>query len=110
MAFMEKIPKWSIVSVSLMMVAVIGIVDKLTGDYSMLVFYLGPVFMTSWFVGRRCLYLTVFAAGVARGIANYPHDGFANLYYSLHYWNTIVDVFFLLLLGLLFSYLRKVLD
>lgn len=109
MEFFDNLPKWLVVTTTLVMVVVIGIVDKLTGDYSMLIFYMVPVFITSWFVSGRWSGLIVVAAAAARAIANVPPEGFAPLYYSLYYWNTLVDTFFLLMIGLLFSYLRKVL-
>ncbi len=110
MEFIDNLPKWFLVLFSIVLVAAIGVADKVTGDYSMLIFYLVPVFLTSWFVDKKYGLLTVAAAGIARGISNMPPDGFAPFYYSLHYWNTLVDMVFLLLVGLLISYLRQILE
>lgn len=88
----------------------LGLLDIITGDYSLIVFYLVPVSLATWFVGKRSGLLFCFLAIVVRIVADevYRSSGFAHS--SLHYWNELIEFLFLLIMSLLFSALKNNLE
>ncbi|WP_224983600.1 hypothetical protein [Geomonas agri] len=52
-------------------VVALGYVDYLTGDYSLLLFYLAPVSLVSWQGGARGAILVSLFAGLARYLSDY---------------------------------------
>lgn len=97
------LPRWVVPMIGLALVALIGYLDYITGDYSILIFYLIPVAFVSWFHGRWGWTGIVVASGIARFISDVSlyRDSF------LHFWNSMQDMIFLFVVGLLVSYLRK---
>jgi diguanylate cyclase (GGDEF)-like protein len=95
---------------SFMLLLLLGWIDVVTGDYSLIVFYLIPVSITAWFVSKRCGILFCLLAIVVRIAAD---GGFATLQFAhsaLHYWNELIEFLFLLIMSLLFSALKTNLD
>jgi hypothetical protein len=103
MMFLESRPKWLKLLIGFIMVVFIGYLDFLTGDYSLLVFYLLPVSLVSWFVGPTRGALIATACGIARLSADYPQ--FTNK--RLLYWNAFEDMIFLVIVAFLISLLRR---
>jgi hypothetical protein len=106
MAFMQRQPKWLINVIGFILVALIGYIDYLTGDYSILVFYLLPVAFVSWFSGRWHGAATAIAGGVARLVS----DSALPLNSRHLYWNSFEDTCFLLIVAFLIALLRKALE
>jgi len=86
------------------------LLDFYTGEYSLIVFYLIPVSLESWFVGKRSGVMYCFLAAAVRIVADETFKSFSFQYSSLHYWNIFIEFLFLLIMALLFSALRKTLD
>ena len=88
----------------------LGWLDIITGDYSLIVFYLIPVSLSTWFVGKRSGLLFCFMSLIVRVVADegYRSSGFA--YTALHYWNELIEFLFLIIMCLLFSALKKNLE
>jgi diguanylate cyclase (GGDEF)-like protein len=88
----------------------LGWLDFITGDYSLIVFYLIPVSLATWFVGKRSGLLFCFLSVVVRIVADegFNQSGFA--YSALHYWNELIEFLFLLIMSLLFSALKNNLE
>ena len=105
-AFMQKQPKWLITIIGLILVALIGYIDYLTGDYSILVFYVLPVSFVSWFSGRWHGLVTAFAGGVSR----FASDASLDINPRHLYWNTFEDTCFLIIVAFLIALLRKALE
>jgi ribose/xylose/arabinose/galactoside ABC-type transport system permease subunit len=104
--FMEKPPKWRIIATGMGLVVVIGGIDFLTGDYSILIFYLIPVSLVSWFSGRWAGATIAVASGCARFISDY-----ALAINSRHlYWNSMEDMAFLVIVAFLIALLRTALE
>jgi diguanylate cyclase (GGDEF)-like protein len=97
-------------AVCLLILALFGWIDYLTGDYSMIVFYLIPVSLVAWFVNWPSGVLFCLLALATRFIADEYSSSFALKNARLHYWNLFVEFLFLLIMSLLFSALRKNLD
>ena len=103
--FMERQEKWLMLVIGISLVAVIGYIDYLTGDYSLLIFYLFPISLVSWFVGCWRGVLVAVLCGLARFSADYMVV--ANLRHL--YWNSFEDAVFLIVVAFLIFFLRRAL-
>lgn len=92
------------------MVLFIGWLDFLTGDYSLMIFYLVPVSLAAWFVGKQSGMLFCLLSTVARFVADEISRSYILTHSLLHYWNVLVQFLFLLIMSLLFSKLKKTLE
>jgi diguanylate cyclase (GGDEF)-like protein len=100
----------TVITVSLFMLALLGWIDYLTGDYSLIVLYLIPVSLVAWFVTWPSGVLFCILSLVTRFIADQASSSFSLNNAALHYWNLFVEFLFLLIMSLLFSALRRNLD
>ena len=103
--FMDRQSKWFMLALGFILVVVIGYIDFLTGDYSLLIFYLVPISLVSWFVGCWRGAMIAILSGVARFLADYAIV--ANL--NLLYWNSIEDMVFLVIVAFLIFFLKRAL-
>lgn len=106
MGFLDSLPKWLLGTISILLIVLLGYIDWVTGDYSILIFYLIPIFLVSWFGGRGIGILICIAAGYARFLSNIPLHDFS----LMNYWNSAGDMFFFLIICLLVYHLRKALE
>jgi hypothetical protein len=67
----KVIPLWRLALIELLLLAAIGYVDFLTGDYSVLIFYLIPVAFTVWLHGELGAIIVSIASCFARYISDY---------------------------------------
>jgi len=96
----------TVISFNLVILLLLGWLDFATGDYSLIVFYLVPVSLSAWFVGRSCGVLFCFLAVFVR-LAVEEFSTPVNISHStLHYWNELIEFLFLLIMSLLFSALK----
>jgi NADH:ubiquinone oxidoreductase subunit 2 (subunit N) len=51
--FIERLSDSSIVIYCLLLCVLVGISDYVTGDFSLSLFYIVPIAMSSWFVGKK---------------------------------------------------------
>jgi diguanylate cyclase (GGDEF)-like protein len=100
----------TVIFISLFLLALLGWFDYLTGDYSLIIFYLIPVSLVAWFVNWQSGLFFCFLALVSRFIADEVSNSFELNNAALHYWNLFIEFLFLLIMSLLFSALRKNLD
>ena len=101
----EKLPVWLIMVMSLVAVVLLGVVDFITGDYSVLIFYALPVALVGWYVGRGGAVLISLAAGLARGLSDYM--SYTSYGTPMRYWNSVQDMVFLVMVGLLIALVKK---
>lgn len=99
----RKLPRWLLMLAGLIMVALVGYVDYLTGDYSLLIFYAIPVALEAWFLGRWGALIICVAAGAAR----FTSDYFSYSGTGIRYWNSLQDMIFLLLVGMLIATVQE---
>ena len=97
----------TVISISLCLLALLGWIDYLTGDYSLIVFYLIPVALVAWCVNRGGGMFFCLLSLVTRFIADGASSSFLFNTTTLHYWNLFSEFVFLLIMSLLFSALRK---
>jgi diguanylate cyclase (GGDEF)-like protein len=88
----------------------LGWLDILTGDYSLIVFYLIPVSLAAWFVGKWSGVLFCLFAIVVRIFADELSRPSTYAYSVLNYWNELVEFIFLTIMSLLFSTLKENLE
>jgi hypothetical protein len=98
----ETLPNWSKVLFCLVLVVLIGYIDVVTLDYSLLVFYLLPISIASWYSGRWSGAGIALACGSARFIADSSLDISSSRLYS----NSVGDTIFLLIVAFLIAALR----
>jgi diguanylate cyclase (GGDEF)-like protein len=89
---------------------ILGYLDVITGDYSLIVFYLIPVSLSAWFVGKRSGLLFCLLAIVVRVVADEWSRPSIFTHSVLHYWNELIEFLFLIIMSLLFSTLKKNLE
>ena len=88
----------------------LGWLDIITGDYSLIVFYLIPVSLAAWFSGKWSGLLFCLMALIVRVIIDAGSSPSFVSNSALHYWNQLIDFIFLLIMSLLFSALKKNLE
>ncbi len=105
--YLERSSTPAIVAVALFGVALIGLVDYLTGyEISMSVFYLGPVILASRYAGARAgvtvAVVSCIAWYVAELAAGHPYS-----HAGIPIWNALVRLAFFLIASLLLTALRE---
>jgi diguanylate cyclase (GGDEF)-like protein len=100
----------TIFCISLMMLSTLGWIDYISGDYSLIIFYVIPVSLMAWFVTRTSGVLFCFLSLATRFMSDFSSGSISNFHSELHYWNIFIEFLFLLIMSLLFSALRKNLD
>ena len=99
----DTLPKWCKTLFCLLLVALIGYIDIITGDYSLLVFYLLPISIASWYSGRWNGAVIALLCGLVRFFADSSLDISPIRYYS----DGLEDAVFLLIVAFLIALLRK---
>jgi len=99
----------TIAIISGFMIVLLCWLDYITGDYSLIIFYLIPVSITAWFISRPAGVLFCFLSLLARIFSDYESAPYSR-YTNLHYWNVFIEFMFLVIMSLLFSVLKKNLD
>ena len=100
----------AVISLSVVLLLLLGWLDVVTGDYSLIIFYLIPVSLTAWCVSRRVGILFCLLAIAVRVIVEEGTTAFSFSHSMLHYWNELIELLFLMIMSVLFSALKKNLD
>jgi diguanylate cyclase (GGDEF)-like protein len=109
--FLERRSRKTLFVLSLGLVALMGELDYVTGDYSFTLFYLIPIFLAAWFVGS--------VAGITACVGSFLSSLLANPYryvlrhYShptYYYWDLSLEFAYLILMSLMFSALKARFD
>ncbi len=101
------LPARLVLPAGLLITALIGYLDYITGDYSLLIFYLIPVAFASWCGGKWQGCLIAIVAGGTRIMADTADVSSITL---LHYWNSSQECLFLVVTAILINILRQVLE
>jgi diguanylate cyclase (GGDEF)-like protein len=106
-AFLYRRSKAFVVALGLVMVAALGLFNLLSGpDVSFLIFYIAPVFLAAWFVGRGAGLWVCLASGLTWVVVAELTPG----HYSTRavpYWNAVAQMAFMVVLTLVFSALKR---
>jgi diguanylate cyclase (GGDEF)-like protein len=108
--FLNKQSKPFLMTVSLMLVLLIGMADYLAGpDISLLIFFLLPIALAVWFVGRwagvlvAVLTAAIWLASALVTTHTYSHP-------AIPFWNVVARLGFLLIIASILTSLKKVLE
>ena len=102
----ETLPGWLMGVVAFGCVAFIGFLDYLTGNYSLLIFYVFPIALASWYSGLWRGSLVALLSGLARLYADFA--AFSDK--RLLFWNSTEDALFLVFIAVLVVLLKKALS
>lgn len=91
-----RLPKWFLEGAILLLVFLLGLVDYLTGDYSLLIYYMIPVALGSWFIGAGFGIIVAIFGGIVRLCADYAT--YTDFSFS-NYLNVAQDAVFLLIIA-----------
>lgn len=94
-------------ALALFLLSAIGVLDYFTGQFSLSVFYLGPVALATWFAGRTSGWLISLLSAVMWLIANVALHP-AGYHTALLYWDATVLIFTYGLVVQLLYALRRV--
>ena len=94
---------------SLLLVVILGFVDYVTGDYSLVIFYLIPICLDAWYCNRWSGIGVAVCAGATRIVSDLALHG-GGVMSPLHYWNFSVEAIFFLIVASLVTILRKALE
>ncbi len=92
-----------LVTCGYLLVIVLGYVDYVTGDYSLLLFYLGPVALVSWLSGARGAVLVSLLSGLARYLSDY----YSHSALTFKPWNSLEDMALIAAVSILVLVMKK---
>jgi diguanylate cyclase (GGDEF)-like protein len=104
--FLQRRSPAFIFTASLLLVALLGVLDYLNGpDFSLLIFYVAPIFVAAWYAGRREGFLVCAASGFAWLAGAYAtSEHFSSPFVA--YWNAGVRLGFIVLVAHLVAAFR----
>lgn len=108
--FFNKLSHKNIVIFCLIQLLLFGWLDYITNDYSLIILYLFPVALTSWFVSTPSGLIFCVLSIIARVTADAMSGSVLTPYPAIHYWNILSDFVLFLITSLLFSVLKTNLD
>jgi glucose-6-phosphate-specific signal transduction histidine kinase len=107
---LTKLPRYIIIVLALFLCVLVGVADAISGPvYSLVPFYLIPVVLAAWFVGRNAGYLLSCISSLAWLVAemvgrhNYKFD-------IAMYWNDLMELMLFLLTSVVVSALKGALE
>jgi diguanylate cyclase (GGDEF)-like protein len=107
---LARLPRPVVTALAFLLCVVVGVVDGLSGpDYSLAPFYLVPVIMTAWFVGRKTSYLLSCASALVWLVAEMAGRDYSQFGYAI-YWNDFMELLLFLLTALIVSALKGALE
>jgi diguanylate cyclase (GGDEF)-like protein len=98
------------VLIGLISVFIVGTIDWLTGpEISFSLFYLVPVSLITWFLGKTPGIVTSTIAAVVWLFCDY-FSGNSYSYVAIYYWNSLIRFGFFIIVTLLFSLLKDAME
>jgi diguanylate cyclase (GGDEF)-like protein len=101
-AVIERRSRRTILALSLGLVVVLGVIDFATGNFSLVIFYMIPIFLSAWFVSSRA----GLAVSICSFISSIVSNPSRNVQVPTLYWDVFLEFVYLLLFSLMFSSLR----
>ncbi len=99
---------WALIG--LISIFIVGTIDWLTGsDISFSLFYLVPVCLVTWFLGKTPGIVTSTIAAVVWLFCDYFSDN-SYSHIAIYYWNSFIRLGFFLVVTLLFSSLQEAME
>lgn len=108
--YLDKLPRSLITVLALLLCVVVGVVDGIFGHiYSLVPFYLAPVVLAAWFVGRKVGYLLSCTSSLAWLVVEITGGLYLKSDLTL-YWNDAMKLMLFLLTTTVVSSLKEALD
>lgn len=108
--YLQGLPEIFIIFIGVMLVALIGYIDYLTGpEIAFSLLYLSPIFVTTWLAGRTDGLLISFIAALTSLFADISADDFYS-HPVIPYWNAIVMMLTFFIFTYILSILKDSLD
>lgn len=104
--YLEKKPKVLLLVSGYLLVGILAYIDYITGDFSIILFYLIPIFLVGWFVNKRSVLFICLFAGLA-SLYNKFLISPPNFSIFHHSWDFTIESCYMILLGMMFSTLRE---
>jgi diguanylate cyclase (GGDEF)-like protein len=106
-SFLERRSSAFIYAAALLLVLLLGVLDYLNGpDVSLLIFYVVPVFVASWYAGRRAGFVICAAGGLSWfAVAHATAEHFSTP--LIAYWNATVHLGSMLILAHLVASFKR---
>lgn len=105
--YLENKPKYFLIVLGLLLVLILGFIDYLIPpNISLSIFYIIPIFITTWFAGEKAGIAISIASAIAWLLANKTVEATPSLS-AIHYWNASVRLGFFLTVTYLLSELRS---
>ncbi len=104
--YIEMLPDRTKVISCLLLSLLLGVLDYITGDISIDVFYFLPIAFATWFIGQRAGLFTSILCGAELFITDQFVAAGNISFVSVRSWNALIEVCFLLLTGYLISKVR----
>ena len=106
----EKLPKLYIFSISIIVTIILGFLDYISGqEFTFYIFYIIPVLFVVWFAGKKYGLILSFACLLSLYVDNFLGRTIV-ISVSLIIWNIFIQVSFFVILVLLISYLKQILE
>jgi diguanylate cyclase (GGDEF)-like protein len=108
--FLRSLPRWLIVILAVAILAIIGFFDFITGEeIGFSIFYVIPVMLIAWYLGRVAGIVASFAAAATWYVADV---GTGHIYTSgaIPIWNAVVRLAFFLLIAFLLYIVKSILE
>lgn len=99
----------AVILTSLLLLCFLCWLDYITGDYSLIIFYLIPVSLPAWIIGKKTGGVFCVLSLIARIVADFSSSTVVQRS-SLHYWNLFMEFLFLFIMSLLCSILKNKLE
>jgi light-regulated signal transduction histidine kinase (bacteriophytochrome) len=108
--YIERLPLWLIQTICALITAFLGVVDYVTGDLSLTIFYFVPIFLAVWLLGRTAgLFIALFC-GAELIIVDRLLAASAIPLFSIRTWNSIMEALFLIFTGYILALLKNELE
>jgi diguanylate cyclase (GGDEF)-like protein len=105
--YLNNKPKWLLLIWGVMLIGFLGVIDFITGDFSLTLFYLIPIFIGAWFVNKWAGLMMGLLSGLAIFVSSEMPPIFSYDPLALRYWNSTMEVLFLIIMNSMFSRLKR---
>ncbi len=109
-SYIENRPRWLILTVCLVITASIGLLDYVTGDLSLLIFYIIPIFLAAWFLDKADgIFITLLCGAELCAIDSFLAPSDMPLF-SVRTWNSIMETLLLIFASYIMATLKNELE
>jgi len=109
-SLLAKLSRSAATALAVVLCVVVGVFDGLTGpDYSLVPFYLVPVVLAAWFVGKGTGIFLSFACALVWLVAERAGGRYYQLDLAM-YWNDFMELLLFLMTALIVSALKGALE